>query len=68
MSRHVWGGGAMADVGTLLHMILVPGCSQEHAYSCLELGDYRHCVQYERLVGSTFCMEEVTFRGWSGIL
>lgn len=57
-----------AEVGMPLRMILVPGCSQEHAHSRLELGDYGHCVRWERLVGSTFCMEEVTFRGWSGIL
>lgn len=48
-------------VGKLSRMILVPGCSQEHAHSCLELGDYGHRVQW--LVRSTFCMEEVTFRG-----
>lgn len=52
----------------LLRMILVPGRSQEHAHSCLRLGDYGHCVQWERLVGSTFYMEEVTSKGWSGIL
>lgn len=57
------GGGAETKVGTLLRMILVPGCSQEHAHSRLELGDYGHRVQWERLVRSTFCMEEVTFRG-----
>lgn len=47
----------MAEVGMLLHMILVPGCSQEHAHSCVELSGYGHCVQWERLVGSTFYME-----------
>lgn len=51
MRRHVWGGGAVAEVGTLLRMILVPACSQEHARSCLELGDYGHRVRWERLVG-----------------
>lgn len=60
--------GPWQGVGTLLRMILVPGCSQEHAHSRLELGDYGHRVQWERLVGSTFCMEEVTLRGWSGVL
>lgn len=41
----------MAEGGVPLCMILVPGCSQEHAHGCLELSDYGHCVRQERLVG-----------------